>query len=75
VTCAAEELGVTPHEVAVIVSTGSGLRAAQASGAVGIVVASPLTLRGEMAQAPLVASSLSQAVDWVLRGVPGATAI
>ena len=72
---AAKDLDVDPHEVVVVGDVGPDVRAAQACGAVGILVPSPHTLRTEITQAPLVASWLSEAVDWVLNGVPHAMAV
>lgn len=66
VRAAARDLGVDPYEVAVIGDTGPDLHAAQAAGAVGVLVPSSHTLRAELQQAPLVALGLSRAVDLVL---------
>jgi D-glycero-D-manno-heptose 1,7-bisphosphate phosphatase len=63
---AAREMGVTGHEVAVISDNGPDMKAAQAAGAVGILVPSPHTLRAETAQVPLVAPDLISAVRGVL---------
>jgi D-glycero-D-manno-heptose 1,7-bisphosphate phosphatase len=72
---AARDLDVAPHEVVVMGDVGPDVRAAQACGAVGILIPSPHTLRLEISQAPLVASWLAEAVDWVLDGVPHAMAV
>ncbi len=72
---AAEALGVTPQQVVLIGDIGSDVQAAQAAGAVGILVPSSRTLRGEIRDAPLIAWSLAEAVDIVLASVgAGATA-
>lgn len=63
---AAEALGVPSHRLAVISHDGSDMRAAQAAGAVGILVPSARTLRPEIAQVPLVAPDLMSAVRAVL---------
>jgi D-glycero-D-manno-heptose 1,7-bisphosphate phosphatase len=63
---AAQEMGVASHAIAVISDTGPDMKAAQAAGAVGILVPSARTLRAEMAQVPLVAPDLISAVRAVL---------
>jgi beta-phosphoglucomutase-like phosphatase (HAD superfamily) len=63
---AAHELGVASHEVAVISDNAPGVKAAQAAGAVGILVASARTFPAERSQAPLVAPDLISAVRAVL---------
>lgn len=63
---AAEALGVPGHSLAVISADRSDMKAAQAAGAVGILVPSARTLRAEMAQVPLVAPDLISAVRAVL---------
>jgi D-glycero-D-manno-heptose 1,7-bisphosphate phosphatase len=63
---AAREMGLSGHEMAVISDNAPDMQAAQASGAVGILVPSPRTLRAEMAQVPLVAPDLLSAVRAVL---------
>jgi len=72
---AAGDLGVAPYEVVVMGDVGPDVQAAQACGAVGILVPSPHTLRAEINVAPLVASWLSEAAAWVLDGVPHAMAV
>jgi histidinol phosphatase-like enzyme len=49
---AAADLGVLAHEVAVIGDIGTDIRAAQAAGAVGILVPSARTLRAEVRDTP-----------------------
>lgn len=63
---AADDLGVAAHRVAVIGDIGSDVQAAQAAGAVGILVPSARTLQAEVRDAPLVAWSLREAVTLVL---------
>ena len=63
---AAQDLGVPSHEVAVISDIGPDMKAAQAAGAVGILVPSARTLRAELDEVPLVAPDLISAVDAVL---------
>jgi histidinol-phosphate phosphatase family protein len=63
---AARALGVHPHETVLIGDIGSDVQAAQAAGAVGILVPSSRTLRAEVRAAPLVAWNLDEAVDLVL---------
>jgi D-glycero-D-manno-heptose 1,7-bisphosphate phosphatase len=63
---AAEALGVPAHQAVLIGDIGSDVQAAQAAGAVGILVPSSRTLRGEILDAPLVAWSLAEAVGIVL---------
>jgi D-glycero-D-manno-heptose 1,7-bisphosphate phosphatase len=59
---AAEDLGVPSHQVAVIGDIGPDMRAAQAAGAVGILVPTARTLRAEIEESPLVAPDLISAV-------------
>lgn len=63
---AAEDLGVPSHAVAVIGDVGPDVQAAQAAGAVGILVPSPRTPQAEVRDAPLVAWSLGEAVTLIL---------
>jgi histidinol phosphatase-like enzyme len=63
---AAQEMGVGGHEMAVISDRGPDMMAAQAAGAVGILVPSARTLREEVAKVPLVAPDLISAVRGVL---------
>lgn len=60
---AAAALGVEPHEVAVIGDTGADVAAAQAVGAVGVLVPIPRTRAEEVHAAPLVADDLTGALD------------
>jgi D-glycero-D-manno-heptose 1,7-bisphosphate phosphatase len=63
---AARDLGVPSHNVAVISDIVPDMKAAQAAGAVGILVPSARTLRAELDQVPLVAPDLISAVEAVL---------
>jgi D-glycero-D-manno-heptose 1,7-bisphosphate phosphatase len=63
---AAQDLGVPSHNVAVISDIGPDMKAAQAAGAVGILVPSARTLRAELDEVPLVAPDLISAVEAVL---------
>jgi histidinol phosphatase-like enzyme len=63
---AAQDLGVPSHGVAVISDIGPDMKAAQAAGAVGILVPSARTLRAELDEVPLVAPDLISAVKAVL---------
>jgi beta-phosphoglucomutase-like phosphatase (HAD superfamily) len=63
---AAQAMGVPSHCVVVISDTGPDMMAAQAAGAVGILVPTARTLRAEIDQVPLVAPDLISAVRGVL---------
>ncbi len=65
---AAEQLGVEPHTCVVIGDIGSDIAAAHAAGARAILVPTRVTLRDEIAAAPLVAHDLREAADLILRG-------
>jgi histidinol-phosphate phosphatase family protein len=60
---AAAALGVRPEECAVIGDTGADVAAALAAGARTVLVPTPLTRRQEIADAPLVAADLPEALD------------
>jgi histidinol-phosphate phosphatase family protein len=66
VHAACQALGVHTHHAVLIGDIGSDVQAAQAAGAVGILVPSPRTLRAEVRDAPLVAWSLAEALDLFL---------
>jgi histidinol-phosphate phosphatase family protein len=68
VTAAALALGVEPAECVVIGDIGADVEAARAAGARAVLVPTPATCPQEIATAEVVASSLSAAVDLVLRG-------
>lgn len=73
VLAAAADLGLTPHDVAVVSDEVPDLEAAQAAGAVGILVRTPHTGRAPARGGPLVATTLNEAVGWVLHGIPSGT--
>jgi histidinol phosphatase-like enzyme len=63
---AAQDLGLPSHRLAVVSDIGPDMMAAQAAGAVGILVPSARTLRAELDEVPLVAPDLVSAVRAVL---------
>lgn len=63
---AATELGVEPEDVAVIGDTGADVGAAEAAGAVGVLVPIPRTRTAEVRAATLVAGDLAGALDLLL---------
>jgi D-glycero-D-manno-heptose 1,7-bisphosphate phosphatase len=63
---AAHAFGVAPHECVVIGDIGKDVDAALQAGARGILVPTPVTLREEIAQAPVVCRDLLEAADRVL---------
>jgi histidinol-phosphate phosphatase family protein len=63
---AAEILGVDPATCVVIGDIGRDVAAAEAAGARGILVPTPVTLPAEVAAAPEVAPDLTTAVDRLL---------
>ncbi|MUL40479.1 HAD family hydrolase [Streptomonospora sp. PA3] len=65
---AASDLGVAPHECAVIGDIGADVDAARAAGARPILVPGPATRAEEVAAAPETAARLTSAVRRVLRG-------
>jgi HAD superfamily hydrolase (TIGR01662 family) len=67
VTAAAEALGVPAARCAVVGDIGRDMTAAQAAGAAGVLVPTPVTLLSEVAAAPAVATDLSAAADQLLR--------
>ena len=67
VTAAAADLGVAAHRCVVVGDIGRDITAAQAAGADGVLVATPVTRAGEIAAAPTVAGDLTAAVDVILR--------
>ncbi|MEV6634809.1 HAD-IIIA family hydrolase [Actinoplanes sp. NPDC051470] len=66
VTAAAAALGTTPERCVVIGDIGRDMVAAQAAGATGILVPTPVTRPEEVAAAPAVAPDLAAAVDLIL---------
>jgi D-glycero-D-manno-heptose 1,7-bisphosphate phosphatase len=63
---ACEAFGIAPEECAVIGDIGSDVDAARAAGAQAVLVPTPVTLREEIARAPVVCSDLLQAVEHVI---------
>ncbi|WP_433089323.1 HAD-IIIA family hydrolase [Dactylosporangium sp. CA-052675] len=66
VLAAARELRTTPERCVVIGDIGRDMEAALAAGAAGVLVPTAVTLRREVAAAPLVAGDLRAAVELVL---------
>lgn len=63
---AARELGVAPQNIVMIGDIGADVAAAEAAGARGVLVPTERTLEEEVAAAPLVASSLWEAISLVV---------
>lgn len=70
VHAAAHELGVRPHELAVVGDIGSDVEAAGAAGSTAVLVPTPVTLPEEVAAAPVRARTLTEAVDLLLGSRP-----
>jgi histidinol-phosphate phosphatase family protein len=72
VLAAARALGVPPERCAVVGDIGADVQAAEAAGARGVLVPTPITRREEIAAAAEVAPSVGAAVDLLLAplGVP-----
>jgi histidinol phosphatase-like enzyme len=68
VKAACAELDVDPARCVVIGDIGADVEAAEAAGAVGILVPTPVTRREEVAAAGHRAETLTAAVDDVLAG-------
>jgi histidinol-phosphate phosphatase family protein len=68
VVAAAERLGVRPRDCVVIGDIGSDVEAAHAAGARSVLVPTRETRPDEVRRAPLVAPTLCDAIDLVLRG-------
>jgi histidinol-phosphate phosphatase family protein len=68
VKAACAELDVDPARCVVIGDIGADVEAAEAAGAVGIMVPTPVTRRAEVAAAGRRAETLPAAVDDVLAG-------
>ncbi|MGY1773637.1 HAD-IIIA family hydrolase [Blastococcus sp. SYSU D00813] len=68
VKAACAELGVEPARCVVIGDIAADVDAAEAAGAVGIMVPTPVTRRSEVAAARHVSATLTEAVDGVLAG-------
>ncbi len=63
---ACRRLGIHPFEAALIGDIGSDVRAAEAAGAKGVLVPTPVTRSEEITEAKLVARDLAGAVDLLL---------
>ncbi|GAC1601661.1 MAG: hypothetical protein NVS3B6_12020 [Pseudarthrobacter sp.] len=63
---ACRRLGIHPAEAALIGDIGSDVRAAEAAGATGVLVPTPVTRSEEITAAKLVARDLAGAVDLLL---------
>jgi beta-phosphoglucomutase-like phosphatase (HAD superfamily) len=63
---AAEAFGIAPADCVVIGDRGADIDAAAAAGARALLVRSDKTAEEDVRRAPLVADSLSEAVDLVL---------
>lgn len=64
---ACRKLGIRESEAALIGDIGADVSAAEAAGATGVLVPTPVTLAEEVAQARLVASDLAEAVALLRR--------
>jgi histidinol-phosphate phosphatase family protein len=69
---AAAALGVRPEDCVLIGDTGADVAAAQAAGARAVLVPTSVTRRQEIADAPLVAADLSEALDLLFGPEPEA---
>jgi histidinol-phosphate phosphatase family protein len=65
---AAAALGVAPADCVVVGDIGADMEAAQAAGARAVLVPTPRTRPEEVAAAPVVAGTLPDAVEAILRG-------
>lgn len=70
VLAAAAALGVAPEDTVVIGDIGTDVRAGLAAGAGAVLVPTPVTLPGEIAEAGVVVRDLAAAADWVLTPRP-----
>lgn len=65
---ACRKLGITESGAALIGDIGADVKAAEAAGAAGVLVPTPVTLAAEVAKAPLVAQDLAGAVRLLQEG-------
>ena len=65
---ACRRLGISAFEAALIGDIGSDVRAAEAAGARGVLVPTPVTRPQEITEAKLVAQDLAGAVELLLEG-------
>jgi HAD superfamily hydrolase (TIGR01662 family) len=63
---AAAALAVPPQRLAVVGDIGADMEAACAAGAAGVLVPTPVTRRAEVQAAPVVRSTLLEAVEYLL---------
>jgi beta-phosphoglucomutase-like phosphatase (HAD superfamily) len=63
---AATQLGVPPQRLAVVGDIGADMEAARAAGATAVLVPTPVTRRAEVRAAPVVRSTLLEAVEHLL---------
>jgi phosphoglycolate phosphatase-like HAD superfamily hydrolase len=63
---ACRRLGIRASEAALIGDIGSDVRAAEAAGAMGVLVPTPVTRAEEVSEAKLVARDLAGAVEMLL---------
>lgn len=68
VTAAARRLGVSPSDCVVVGDIGSDVAAAHAAGARAVLVPTAVTRPQEVAEAPVVADSVSDAVRLIVEG-------
>ena len=68
VLAAAAELGVDPGRCAVVGDIATDVGAAQAAGAIGVLVPTPQTRAEDVAAAPLALADLAAAASWILDG-------
>ncbi|GAA1793765.1 HAD-IIIA family hydrolase [Planosporangium flavigriseum] len=68
---AAEALGVPVERCVMIGDIGADATAGLAAGAAAVLVPTPVTRAEEVAAAPVVATDLAAAADWILAASPG----
>nr|WP_225753796.1 HAD family hydrolase [Actinotalea sp. Marseille-Q4924] len=68
---AAAELGLLPAQCAVVGDIGADMGAAASAGACAVLVPTPVTREAEVAEAPLVAAGLAEAVELLGLGAEG----
>jgi HAD superfamily hydrolase (TIGR01662 family) len=68
---ACRRLGIDPGDAAYIGDIGTDLEAAEAAGARGVLVPTPVTRAAEVAAAPVVAAHLAAAVELLLNPLGG----
>ncbi|MBT2531044.1 HAD-IIIA family hydrolase [Arthrobacter sp. ISL-48] len=68
VQSACRKLGIETSEAALIGDIGTDIRAAEAAGATGVLVPTPVTRAEEVSESRLVAQDLAQAVGMLLEG-------